>query len=295
MSAPAELLTASPTVREAGLWSGAAALIVSAHLAIGYAFHTLTPAPPPPEAQEALSVDLTPFVMTMAESVESETVAEEMPDKVAELPEEVTEELVEAEPERAVEQDTVDPVEPLEPDTPPEVVEAPEPVDTPELVEEVMEEAPASEVVLPQPEKVQEEEPKKPEPKRKTQTKKIAKAEPTPRKKTAEATGKPAPKADASTKAVASTARSVSPVRWNSQVYAAIARRKPRGDRGRGSVTVRFVVNSSGSVVSASVAASSGDPSLDRTALNMVHSARIPAPPPELRGSHPFTIPVTFR
>lgn len=308
MTTPAELRAgALPTGRETSLWAGAAAFVVAAHLAVAYAFAALAPAPEPPDAiEQALTVDLTPFMITQPEAVESEALTEEKPDEIVEqaedapLPVETAEAITEADPEELVE-DKPEPTETeevqAEPDVAePEIAEAeiiePE-VAEPEVVEKIepIQEAPKPEVVLPQPKpKVVKEAPKaKPKPVQK----KVAKAEAKPKPV---AKAKPAPKSTASAKSTASKAKSVSPARWHSQVYAAIARRKPRGRGISGNVSVRFVVSSSGAVVSAGVARSSGNAKLDGAALAMVRGARIPAPPPGLPGSrHPFTVPVSFQ
>src|SRR5690606_22760758 len=94
----------------------------------------------------------------------------------------------------------------------------------------------------------------------------------------------------------ASRAPKVDPSRWNNAVRAAIARRASAVRGMRGTVRVRFVVDSSGSIVAASVSGSSGNDRLDRAALGMIRSAKVPAPPAGLSGSrHAFAIPLTFR
>jgi protein TonB len=63
------------------------------------------------------------------------------------------------------------------------------------------------------------------------------------------------------------------------------------GESGR--VSIRFVVDQSGNVVSSGIASSSGSGRLDSAALGMVRGARVPAPPEGIT-SHTFTIPVSF-
>jgi protein TonB len=199
----------------------------------------------------------------------------------------------------------------------------------PELVEEMVVEVPDADVVIPVPTarpvrpvevdapvvQARAEEPKprpvppqqrrqeKPEPKRQAKTARAERTE-APKKPAA---AKAAPKADTGAKSASKSAASsqaaraakaptVNPARWHSAVRAAVARRVGRMRGMRGTVNVAFVVNAGGSVVSARVASSSGDPRLDTAALSAVRSARVPAPPPELgASSYPFAIPLTFR
>lgn len=308
---------ASP--REALTWVGAAVVVAAMHFAAAYAFVVFTPdAEPPPAAEQALEIDLTPFVMSMPEAVESEAlqtetavdrvepVQEETPAETAELtPPDTVEPVEESVPpeqsevvkESAVQPETAVPVEPEKTEIVQETSEPqkPEPVESVTEVQdpEPMETAivPEAEVNLPKPKAAKaSEKPEQPA------------AKPAPKKarqKPAEAGAQPKakapPKSKASSKAVAAKAPTVSPARWHSQVYAAIARRKPRSKGVSGTVSVRFVVSSSGALISVGIARSSGNGSLDQAALRMVRSARIPAAPAGTSGSrHPFTVPVRF-
>jgi periplasmic protein TonB len=80
-------------------------------------------------------------------------------------------------------------------------------------------------------------------------------------------------------------------------VRARIARNKPQSPDGKGSVVVSFALSTSGGLIFVRVAASSGNPSLDRSAVSAVRqSLPFPRPPP---GSTPsqlrFTMPFYFR
>jgi protein TonB len=92
---------------------------------------------------------------------------------------------------------------------------------------------------------------------------------------------------------------SASPARWNSSLAAWIRRhtRYPsaaRSRRAEGSPNVTFTVDSSGRVVTARLARSSGDDDLDRAALGALQGASVPAPPPELGARVTRTAPFVF-
>lgn len=331
MSAPAELpLGGTFSAREGALWSGAAVAVLLAHAAFALAFQVLSPTEQPPEASEqALMIDLAPIPISAPQAVSSESIGEDKPTERL-LPEEETEEqsaeetqtiadatpdtveasrpdeVVTEEPEKAT-PDAVQPemAEPVSEATPVETT-APEP----EMVEEQVVEAEKPEVVLPKPEpkpEVKKEEPRK-QPAKKAEVKKTekpAKKNDTPKKsetpkstKAEQTAEKPAKSKSASAAAAsskASKAPSVNPARWHNAVRAAVARRVGRVRGMRGTVRIQFVVSSAGSVLSASIAGSSGNPKLDSAAIKMVRSARVPAAPAGLSGSqHSFAIPVTF-
>ncbi len=278
-------------------------------------------------APEAVPMDMPQMVESaaltpVAEPVETaEPVTDTQP---------VAEPLDEAEPVEAAEQ--AEALPPLEPDTAQpvetEIMEAAEaaeivPEETVTQAEEVIPdlvEAPLPEVALavPEPRPIQEEpepvatqvERKKPAEKKPVERKQVeAPAEKKPVKKAA---AKPAPKesaaaqrsAQAAPKAAAPAAKrgafgaSVSPARWQSRVNAHLNRHKrfPKGSREQGTVGVRFSIDPSGQVLSASIARSSGSPELDSAAIDMVRRASpVPAPPPEIaRARMNLTVPVRF-
>ena len=98
----------------------------------------------------------------------------------------------------------------------------------------------------------------------------------------------------------AAARRGVSPDRWNSRLRAWIrsahntiqGRRRPGAPEGSASVT--FTIDGSGRVLSARLARSSGDPDLDRAALSALQGASVPEPPPELGSRITKTAPFTF-
>lgn len=318
MSVPAELALASPhPSRQAGLWLGAGAAVLAAHLAFAYMLRGFDDFAPMPEAvEQSMEIDLTPLPISAPEAVATETLSEETVETlqpVEEMVDTVEPEVSEAEPAPVEEMETAE-AEPetLQPETETLETEAVEPETVePEMVEvqperpvEPEPEVVASEVVepalpeaAPQPQaRPVEQPPKKVEqPARRQQARKPP-AEKTRKTRAAETGKKTDVKPSASsTASKASTAPKVNPARWHSQVRAAVARRVGRIRGKSGTVNVRFIVNGSGAVVSASVARSSGDGSLDSAALNAVRSARVPAPPEGLGGQHSFSIPLTFR
>ncbi len=89
-----------------------------------------------------------------------------------------------------------------------------------------------------------------------------------------------------------------SPANWQSSLMAHLERRKryPSGARSRGergTVYVRFSIDGSGNVLSASLARSSGSSELDQEVLSLVRRASpVPAPPPG--ANRTITAPVRF-
>lgn len=89
---------------------------------------------------------------------------------------------------------------------------------------------------------------------------------------------------------------------WQSRLMAHLNRRKVYPDDARrrgmeGTVRLRFVIDGSGKVLSYSVIGSSGRPSLDRAALQMIRRASpVPAPPPEILsgGRKEITAPIVY-
>lgn len=289
------------SVREAALWGGAALVMLAAHGAVAaYAFHNVKTEMPLDAAEQALEIDLTPLPMTLPDAVASDATPQEVVDEAVEPVEEVAEaveevvEPIEPMETAALEPDIVEPVEDVQPQEETEIseplideIEVPDVV-TPEVV-----------AMLPQARPVLEEKPKeKPAPRKPRQVqKKPEKKEPAPRVTEA----KPMPSEQNSRSSKASKAPTVSPARWQSRVLAWINRHKryPQGAKSRreeGMVQVSFAINASGSVVSARIASSSGNPELDRAALEMVNRASpVPAPPPEIASNHmKLSLPVQF-
>ncbi|MDX8462063.1 energy transducer TonB family protein [Mesorhizobium humile] len=310
--------------REAGLWVSAAAIILAAHVAVAYAVQNLSFAEtqdggPPP----ALAVEMAPLVIAPAmpeEAAMLDTVTAEPPDAAEE-----TEKPVEVKPVT----DPAPAVEQAEPATEqPAVVEdmqeAEQAESTEQAVAALSEQPPLDEVVpdpveaiapdvvipLPRPKPVEAEtKVQKPaEPRKKADKKPVEspkervskeKAPPPRVTTTASIDAKAAAKAAAPLSSNAAARSSVGPSRWNSSLAAWIRRhtRYPsaaRSRRAEGTPSVTFTVDTSGRVVSARLARSSGDGDLDRAALGALQGASVPAPPAELGARVTRTAPFVF-
>ncbi|RTL96196.1 MAG: energy transducer TonB [Hyphomicrobiales bacterium] len=310
-----------PGARDAGLWTGAAAIVLAAHVAVAYAVQDLRLAEmpdggPPP----ALAVEMTPLVVAPAipqEAAMLDIATPEPPDAAEE-----TEKPIDAKPstdpapvaeqtERVAEQS-------LDADTPQE------PAPAEQAIAALTEQQPLGEVVpdpveaiapdvvipLPVPKPVEAEmKAQKPaQPRKKVEKKpiekpkdriKTRKAPPPGATTTASIDAKEAMKAAAPQSSNAAPRSSVSPSRWNSSLAAWIRRhtRYPsaaRSRRAEGTPSVTFTVDTSGRVVSARLARSSGDGDLDRAALSALQGASVPAPPAELGARVTRTAPFVF-
>lgn len=316
MNAPAELiLNRPPPLREASLWIAAGMVVLVAHAAFAYLLSDINPLPARDAMEEAMEIDLAPLPISLPETVQSEVLAKEQPVETAEPVEETTE-TVEAEPDEITEETPVETAEAEpEPETEQPVAETVEPETVEEEVAEAepLEEEPAEpepveqevveletpemvtpEVVLPLPEP-RPEKPveKKVERKKPTSKKPEIVKDRKPVERPTRVAKQPPPSVRSS---AASSAPKIDPSRWNNAVRAAIARRASAVRGMRGTVRVSFVVSSSGAIVAANVTGSSGNDRLDRAALGMVRSARVPAPPQGIGSStHAFAIPLTFR
>lgn len=85
---------------------------------------------------------------------------------------------------------------------------------------------------------------------------------------------------------------------WGASIRNSVERQKrfPRGTRASGTTLVRLTVSRSGSLLSASVARSSGNPSLDQAALLAVQRARYRPAPRQLDVSQfSFNLPLSFK
>ncbi|CDX42287.1 TonB family protein [Mesorhizobium sp. ORS 3359] len=303
--------------RDAGLWTSAAAIILAAHVAVAYAVQNLSFAEmqdggPPP----ALAVEMAPLMTAPAvpeEAAVLDTVTPEPPDAaeetekpvdtkpvtdpapVAEQPEPVTEQPLddrqEAEQAAPVQQTiaALSEQQPLD-----EVVPDPVEAIAPDVV-----------IPLPQPKPVEAEvKAQKPaEARKKVEKKPVEKPKQRVEKEKATTTAsidaKAATKAAAPQSSSGAPRSSVSPSRWNSSLAAWIRRhtRYPsaaRSRRAEGTPSVTFTVDTSGRVVSARLARSSGDGDLDRAALGALQGASVPAPPAELGARVTRTAPFVF-
>jgi protein TonB len=307
--------------RDAGLWTGAAAIVLAAHVAVAYAVQDLRLAEmpdggPPP----ALAVEMTPLAVAPAvpeEAAMLDIATPEPPDAAEE-----TEKPIDAEPstdpalvaeqtERVAEQslDADTPQEPAPAEQAIAALSEQQPLDevVPDPVEAI---APDVVIPLPVPKPVEAEmkaqnpvQPRKNAKKRPVEKPKdrikTKKASPPGATTTASIDAKAAAKAAAPQSSIAAPRSSVSPSRWNSSLAAWIRRhtRYPgaaRSRRAEGTPSVTFTVDASGRVVSARLARSSGDSDLDRAALGALQGASVPAPPAELGARVTRTAPFVF-
>jgi len=265
---------------ELALWAGASLLVLSLH--VGAAMWLL-------RETDMIAADDTPPAAIMIE--------------LAETPEATETEENEISPDEVM-SDASAAAEKVE-----------EPVDEPVLEQEVVQDEPEPVEEEPREEIVQLEKvevplpvakPKPPDPKKEIVKKDESKKKPV--KQREQASAKQAVKAQAQvTQSSRNAARqsasglfasSMTPARWQSRLMAHLERRKkyPSGAKSRreeGTVYVRFRIDDSGKVLSATLARSSGWPELDNEVLSLVQRASpVPAPPPDVNKT--ITAPVKF-
>ena len=265
---------------ELALWAGASLLVLSLH--VGAAMWLL-------REPDMIAADDTPPAAIMIELAETPEATETEENELS--PDEVMSDA------SAAAQKVEEPVD--EPVLEQEVVQ-----DQPEPVEEEPREeiAQLDKVEVPLP----VAKPKPPEPKKEIVKKDESKKKPV--KQREQASAKQAVKAQAQvTQSSRNAARqsasglfasSMTPARWQSRLMAHLERRKkyPSGAKSRreeGTVYVRFRIDDSGKVLSATLARSSGWPELDNEVLSLVQRASpVPAPPPDVNKT--ITAPVKF-
>lgn len=283
---------------DAGRWLGAGIIVLSVHAAGAYAVHMTRDEDQPDGAQiAAMVIELAP---------EPEAPMEE---QVSEAPQQETA----AEPEEQVEPEPV-PEEIKEPEPEPE----PEPVQEPEEVVPDVVEAPKPEVAVPLP--IEKPEPKpepkpekkveKPKPEKPKPVQKVEKPKPKKAEKAKETRQASAPRMDADNGARAAANRrgennasaGVSSAKWTSKLQAHMARnvrflQRKASRNSKGLVQVTFVIDPSGNVLSARLAGSSGDPTVDQMALEAARRASpVPAPPAAMaKARMPITLPLLFK
>lgn len=280
MNGPTDSIGVRESFSELALWAGASLLVLSLH--VGAAMWLL-------REPDMMAADDTPPAAIMIELAETpeatETEENELsPDEVMSDASAAAEKVEEPVDEPVLEQEVVqDEPEPVEEEPREEIaqldkVEVPLPVAKPKPPE------PKKEIV------------KKDEPKKK------------PVKQREQASAEQAVKAQAQvTQTSRNAARqsasglfasSMTPARWQSRLMAHLERRKkyPSGAKSRreeGTVYVRFRIDDSGKVLSATLARSSGWPELDNEVLSLVQRASpVPAPPPDVNKT--ITAPVKF-
>ncbi|MDT6941164.1 energy transducer TonB [Brucella pseudogrignonensis] len=283
-------------VSELALWAGACFVVLSVHVAAAMWLMR--------EPEMAMADDTPPaaIMIELAETPEAMTTEENeiSPDQEtadASAPAEKVEKPVE-EPEVQEEESAQEEPTPVEPEEvhPEEELAQLENVEVP---------LPIAKPTPPEPKKEIE---KKPVVKKEVVKKEDTKKTPVKQRQQEQASSKQAVKAQAQ---VAQTNRnaarqsasglfasSMTPARWQSRLMAHLERRKkyPSAAKSRGEegvVYVRFRIDDSGKVLSASLARSSGWPELDSEVLSLVQRASpVPAPPPDANKT--ITAPVKF-
>jgi protein TonB len=326
MTLPAALPRSAPSRfgwRDLGLWSGAAALVLGAHVAVAYAVQDFSMAneadggPPPAQTIDVMPMVVMPAVEEQVAALDAltpdqteptpatETTPEEPADKtvpVVDRPDTVPPD--ETEPNRTEAAEQADPPDALAPDeTDPARTDVVREVDQPPLDEVVPDivQAIAPEVIIPVPrpkpveiakaekrpaadkaKKPVADKAKKPVDKPKPRPRK-AKASPS-RTVTVASANAPSAARTAAPQSAQSGSRSGDAAKWKSRLTSWINRHKrypsaARARRSEGTVTVAFNVDLSGHVTSVRITGSSGDADLDRSALDMLRGATVPAPP----------------
>ncbi len=269
-------------VSELALWAGASLIVLSLH--VGAAIWLL-------REPEMIAADNAPPAAIMIELAET-------PEAIETEENEITPDEVMSDASAAAEK-VEEPVD--EPEVEQEVVQdEPEPVE--EEQQEELTQLDKVEVPLPV------AKPKPPGPKKEIVKTKEPKKQPVKQRQQEQASSKQAVKAQAQAaqtnrnaarqSASGLFASSMTPARWQSRLMAHLERRKkyPSGAKSRreeGVVYVRFRIDDTGKVLSASLARSSGWPELDNEVLSLVQRASpVPAPPPDVNKT--ITAPVKF-
>jgi protein TonB len=276
-------------------WAAAGVCVVAAHGGLALAvMNWPRPAITAAEPPAAVMIELAALAVSPETPPNKIAVGPPMEHSEAIKPTESKEEPIEQqEPEPEPPSETVKPI-----------VEEPKPATTQEIDAPPLPEIEGAVVVLspsvpppPQTEKLKEEErkpvnPKKPEPKK-------------PEKRAAQtasmtAAPQPVDAARASTNAspMAGVSSSISPATWRSALQAHLNRHKrsPAGGS-RGLSEVAVTIDRAGRVLSARLARSSGNATLDQEAVALAHRASpVPPPPPDVGrgGNVALVVPVKF-
>ncbi len=284
-------------LRDVLLWSTAAFVMFSAHVTSAAWLLNQTPPPiaddgPPPAIMIELAAE------PEAVNTESEQISEDVEDapEVASVTPTPVQEVVDPlpaepqpEPEPEPEPETTQTIPTPEPL--PEPVEEIDPIEQQmaTLMENVEVPLPVFRPPPPRPEVKKVEEPKKVVKKEKPKEKpKASPVQPSRASLAAAAEVAQGNRNAAAQSSAGSSASSVSPARWQSKVQAHLARRKKQlsksRDKGeRGTVYVRFNIDTSGNVLSVALSRSSGHSGLDQDVLALVRNASpVPAPPPNV-------------
>lgn len=268
----------------AGRWIGAGVLVLLVHAAGAYSIHAGADEDLPDGGEvAAMLVELAPVSEAPTEELASEMAQPETVTQIEEPvePEEIVEEVPEPEPELATE-----PEENI-----PDIVEASKP-----------------EVALPVPAKKPEIKVKKPQSEKPKPVKQVQKPNQAEKAKETRKASAPQINADNGPKAVVNrvgkntASAGVSSAKWTSKLQAHMARnvrllQRRAGLNAKGLVQVVFVIDPSGNVLSARLAATSGNAAADQLALEAARRASpVPAPPTALAKARlPITLPLLIK
>ncbi|MEH2514736.1 protein TonB [Bradyrhizobium sp. AZCC 1610] len=270
---PERKITALSVLR----WTTAATLVLAVHGGAAWMALNWKPAEAAGEPPPAVMIELAPLAVA----------PEAPPQDVAPGPQmtEAQTELKPEEPKKPVE----DPEE--KPDAVVQELEKP--------IEKLPEKPNADAVLSPTPQ------PPQPDPVKKPPPKAVEKKKPIDPKKTRapQTTAPPTSQAQRADRAAAPNANasldpSMSPASWRGSLMAHLNRHKrfPPGAAGTGTVTVAFMIDRSGRVLSARLVRGSGDAALDAEAVALPRRASpVPAPPPNVGGgSVTLAVPIRF-
>lgn len=291
--------------RDMSRWVGAGIVVLAVHAVGAYAVYAAREDDQPDGGLvEAMFVELAPEPMAPAEEQISENAQPETavePQEIIE-PEEVPQEVTEAEPQSEPVLESEEPQREEPEEIVPDIAEALTPdvaIPLPATKPKIQPEQPKREVA-----KVRKPEAEKVEPVKRVErarSRQATKAKETQQGSAPRIDADSGPKAVANRQGATSASAGESSAKWTSKLQAHMARNvrflQRRSKNAKGLVRVTFVIDPSGKVLSASLAGSSGDSTVDKLALEAARRASpVPAPPPAIAQSRlPITLPLLFK
>lgn len=274
-------------------WIGAATLVLSAHAAGAYVVHSMQPevvmdgSPP-----AAMMIELAPEPEAPIAENDAEVMQAEAAPEVAEADTETEPEL-EPEPESESEPEPEPEPEPEQREIVPDVVEA----QTPDVAVPLPAQKPVkhSKLVEKKQERPVKKREEKPKPKRAVQAPQVRQSA------TPAIAANDGAKIAANRQGRSAGNPGMRSDKWVAKLQAHVERQRRflsrrMGSGARGTVSISFVIDPTGRVLSARISGSSGDAKLDQLALQTVQRASpVPAPPPALaKARMPITVPIRF-
>jgi protein TonB len=272
-------------------WLSAALCVAAAHAALIYAALTWSPPSAPAELAAAVMIELAPLPVAPDAEPQEVAVGPQMVMSEAATPSDSADKPVEPDEAEPVTSPTPQ-LEELKPEVATEI-------ETPPLPEVPDAEAVLTHAIPPPREEKPKEEKRKPEKTKKKVERKKPRDRAAPNAPTTAAPqAAKAARANLNAAPMAGASSSVSPASWRSALMAHLNRHKrfpPGGSRG--TATIAFTIDRSGRVLSARLARSSGDATLDQEAIALARRASpVPAPPPDIGkgGSVLLAVPIRF-